>query len=327
MARKRMIAPEFFIHGALYDLEERTRLPVRLAYAGLWTQADRAGRFVWKPRELKLAILPYDPVDFAAVLEALVAGGFVKRYVVDGKEYGWIPSFACHQTFHKNESASKLPPYPGEAPCDDGAEAGQGPTDGGTQHGAMDGHAPSSPGATRSVTVTVTDAVTDAASAGAAAATEPVGDASAEPRAEPPVAPLSVRSVAVALTVAGNQGAGERWGAAGDRATGEAMPRWTAGQAGSIALAELVIAEGISLDFARSAVYAACLASKRSEPPHALNYFAEPVREAWATEQTRRAMAGAARPDVIPIHASRDPGAPFEAMLAAMRAERAEAVS
>jgi hypothetical protein len=116
MARARFIKPEFYKHGDLFDAERASGLPLRLAFAGLWTQCDRAGRFVWKPRELKLDVLPYDDVDFADVLDALERHGFLKSYVVDGKRYGVIPSLVDHQPFHKNEPASKLPEPPIETP-------------------------------------------------------------------------------------------------------------------------------------------------------------------------------------------------------------------
>jgi hypothetical protein len=112
MARTRLIKPEFFKHGDLYDAEKASGLPLRIAFAGLWCQADREGRFVWKPRELKLDVLPYDDADFAAVLDALERAGFVTRYVVDGKEFGFIPSLKQHQHFNVREGASKLPAPP-----------------------------------------------------------------------------------------------------------------------------------------------------------------------------------------------------------------------
>jgi hypothetical protein len=109
MARKRLISPEFFKHGSLFDAEQSTGLPLRLAFAGLWCQADKEGRFKWRPRELKLDILPYDQTDFGAVLSALQTFGFVKAYVVDGEAFGVIPSFGKWQTFHHTERPSVLP--------------------------------------------------------------------------------------------------------------------------------------------------------------------------------------------------------------------------
>lgn len=112
MARKRFISPEFFQHEALYDLERSTGLPIRVAFAGLWTQSDRRGIFAWRPRVLKLAILPYDDVDFERVLNRLEAEGFIRWYEVDGKPYGIIESFARWQSFHRDERPSDAPPPP-----------------------------------------------------------------------------------------------------------------------------------------------------------------------------------------------------------------------
>lgn len=108
MARARMIKPAFFKHAELYEAERESGLPLRLAFAGLWTVADKEGRFRWKI-DLKPDILPYDPVDMLDVLNSLERHGFVKRYVVDGKAYGYIPSFKDHQTPHHTERASSIP--------------------------------------------------------------------------------------------------------------------------------------------------------------------------------------------------------------------------
>lgn len=112
MPRIRTIKPEFFKHEALFEAEVETGLPLRLAYIGLWTQCDREGRFLWRPRPLKLDILPYDDVDFARVLDALATRGFVVKYVSEGREIGWVPSFPRHQVINNRESASQLSPPP-----------------------------------------------------------------------------------------------------------------------------------------------------------------------------------------------------------------------
>lgn len=113
MPRKRLIAPEFFQHGELYDAEVATGLPLRLAFAGLWTQADRRGLFRWKPRELKLAILPHDPVDMSSTMLALCQHGFVHYYRTDdGREFGAIPNFGRWQTFHVRERPDAQIPEP-----------------------------------------------------------------------------------------------------------------------------------------------------------------------------------------------------------------------
>ena len=100
MARIRTVKPEFFTHDGLFDLELSSKLPVRISFAGLWCHADREGRFEWKPKQLKLGILPYDHVDFSQVLEVLASGGFIEKYEVDGREYGVIPTFNHHQHIH-----------------------------------------------------------------------------------------------------------------------------------------------------------------------------------------------------------------------------------
>lgn len=117
MARSRIVKPEFFQHAELFDAERSSGFPLRVAFAGLWCQADREGRFVWKPRQLKLHILPYDEVDFSDVLDALERAGFIQSYVVDGRRYGVIPTFADHQSFHHRELQSKLPVPPDTEPA------------------------------------------------------------------------------------------------------------------------------------------------------------------------------------------------------------------
>ena len=112
MGRIRTIKPEFFLHEELFDAEQSEGLPLRLAFAGLWTCCDKEGRFEWRPRALKTDILPYDNIDFSRVLDALVTRGFVVRYRVDGKEYGFVPGFSKHQVINNRERESDLPKPP-----------------------------------------------------------------------------------------------------------------------------------------------------------------------------------------------------------------------
>lgn len=109
MARIRSIKPAFFRHARLFDAEKETGLPLRVAFAGLWTAADREGRFEWAPRELKLDALPYDDVDFSRVLDALWTRGHIGKYESEGREYGYIPSWEDHQVINNRESRSVLP--------------------------------------------------------------------------------------------------------------------------------------------------------------------------------------------------------------------------
>lgn len=109
MARIRTIKPELFKHEDLFDLEVECGLPVRFAFAGLFTCCDRDGRFKWKPRTLKLDALPHDEVDFSRVLDALASRDFVRKYVIDGEELGVIPTFFKHQVINNREAESEIP--------------------------------------------------------------------------------------------------------------------------------------------------------------------------------------------------------------------------
>jgi hypothetical protein len=104
--RIRTIKPEFFLHDKLFDMENQSGLPLRLAYIGMWCAADREGRFRWEPRKLKVQIMPWDNVDFAAIMDHLEAGGFIVSY--NNRELGYIPSFLEHQCINVREAKSKI---------------------------------------------------------------------------------------------------------------------------------------------------------------------------------------------------------------------------
>lgn len=148
MSRQRLVKPDFFQHEELYQLEASCGLPIRLAFAGLWTQCDRRGLFEWKPGRLKLNVLPFDACDFCEVLAALESAGFVQSYVVDGRMFGRIPTFVRHQSFHVNEKPDRNIPDPPE------------PTTAPPQHSAVTVQAPPRHSASTSVTGTVTGTVT-----------------------------------------------------------------------------------------------------------------------------------------------------------------------
>lgn len=107
--------PEFFSNLTLFDLEQELKMPVRVAYIGLWAYADRMGRFVWEPRKIKASILPYDEgVDFQAILEALCEHGMIEKYETEIGLCGRIPAFCKNQYISKNERPSEIPPSPTE---------------------------------------------------------------------------------------------------------------------------------------------------------------------------------------------------------------------
>jgi hypothetical protein len=111
MPRIRSIKPEFFSDEDLYDLEERTGLPIRIAFAGLWGQCDREGRFDWKPRQLKVGACPHDALDFNKVLLTLQEAGFIGQYGESG-EFGWVRNFARHQRIDKSKEPASSRPHP-----------------------------------------------------------------------------------------------------------------------------------------------------------------------------------------------------------------------
>jgi hypothetical protein len=120
--RIRNVKPQFFSHEGLYDAEVKAGVPVRLGFIGLWTCCDKNGRFEWKPRQLKLKALPYDEIDFNKVLEALVETDSIRKYEVDGKQYGYIPSWRKHQYVSPKELKVKSH-YPAPPGVEDAPEA------------------------------------------------------------------------------------------------------------------------------------------------------------------------------------------------------------
>lgn len=105
MARIRTIKPDFFRHEGLQDLErEHPGYYVMLVFAGLWTQCDRAGRFVWSPRTLKLDILPFLDFDIEKTLMLLERFSYVARYVHGEKLYGVVVNFTEHQRISGKEA-------------------------------------------------------------------------------------------------------------------------------------------------------------------------------------------------------------------------------
>ncbi len=109
MARIRTVKPELYRHEILFEAEQKSQLPLRLAFIALFSCCDREGRFRWRPRQLKLDMLPYDDLDISLVLDTLVTCGFVMKYEKNGEIYGCIPSWSCHQHINNREANSELP--------------------------------------------------------------------------------------------------------------------------------------------------------------------------------------------------------------------------
>lgn len=107
MARARNIKPSFFQDDKLGEL------PIfsRMAFIGLWTLADFKGCLEFRPKMLKVQLLPYDECNIEEVINNLEQARFIRYYSVDGKKYIKIVNFEKHQNPHKNErdSGSDIP--------------------------------------------------------------------------------------------------------------------------------------------------------------------------------------------------------------------------
>lgn len=112
MGRIRTIKPDLFRHEGLFELEMKSRLPIRLAFTALMTVADKEGRFEWRPRRIKLDVLPWDEIDMGEILISLQSQGFIQKYVANGKEYGVFPTWHRHQRVKIDEAASRIPAPP-----------------------------------------------------------------------------------------------------------------------------------------------------------------------------------------------------------------------
>ena len=115
--RARGVKPGIFTHWLLWHVGQRISQPlVAYCFIGIWTCCDRRGRFDWKADELKVRIAPYHAnLNFEHVLNALANAGFIVKYRVGAKHYGWIPSFTDHQHLNGRESDSNRPLPPSGA--------------------------------------------------------------------------------------------------------------------------------------------------------------------------------------------------------------------
>jgi hypothetical protein len=109
MARIRNIKPEFYSHEELQDMEvEHPELHPMLVFSALWTQCEWSGVFQWSIRKLKLAILPFLNYDLEKSLAYLEQHGFIKKFMRDDKEYGYVYNFVRYQAISLKESKQEL---------------------------------------------------------------------------------------------------------------------------------------------------------------------------------------------------------------------------
>lgn len=120
MARARNIKPSFFQNEDLAELTPITRL----AFIGMWTIADFKGCIEFRPKRLKVQLMPYDECDFEVIANDLDKSGLIAIYSVEGQRYLKIINFEKHQNPHKNEreSGSDIPDYSPEATVHAGSQ-------------------------------------------------------------------------------------------------------------------------------------------------------------------------------------------------------------
>lgn len=109
MPRARNIKPSFFVNEYLAESDPLARI----LFIGMWTIADYKGDFEWRPKRIKLQILPYDDVDIDSLAINLDKSGFIRFYSDGEKTYIRIVNFLKHQNPHKNErdKGSEIPEY------------------------------------------------------------------------------------------------------------------------------------------------------------------------------------------------------------------------
>lgn len=109
MARSRNIKPAFFTDDKLGDLEPI----VRLVFIGMWTIADFRGCIEYRPKMMKVQLIPYDNHDITNIVNILEQARLIRMYSGGEKNYIKIVNFERHQNPHKNEreAGSSIPDY------------------------------------------------------------------------------------------------------------------------------------------------------------------------------------------------------------------------
>lgn len=106
----RWLKPEFFTDPVVGTWPESAQV----VYLGLWCAADDSGKFAWVLPTLYGSIMPFRSLKrFKWALQIVESSDKVKRYKVDGREYGCIPTFVLHQRF-STPAKSRVPPPPKE---------------------------------------------------------------------------------------------------------------------------------------------------------------------------------------------------------------------
>ena len=110
MARQRMVKPDFFASESL----GACRPEARLAFIGLWVQADDRGHIKCQFGRLRRQVFPYDAItdmSFAYLLAELERVGCISGYEVAGERYLCVRNFSTYQTIQRpSKTAIPEPP-------------------------------------------------------------------------------------------------------------------------------------------------------------------------------------------------------------------------
>lgn len=115
MPRARNIKPGFFESEQVGALP----IPARLLFIALWQLADRDGRLVERPLQIRAYAFRYDSAtveDVSGWLVAMEEAKLIERYEAEGQKLIEIPNFAKHQRPHVKEPQSVLPAACGKQP-------------------------------------------------------------------------------------------------------------------------------------------------------------------------------------------------------------------
>jgi hypothetical protein len=112
VARARSLKPSLFKNEILGEADPL----LTIVFQGLWCLADREGRLEDRPKRIKAEILPYrECPDFNRYLTDLERLDFITRYEVENTPLIQVINFKKHQSPHKTERPSELPPPPSES--------------------------------------------------------------------------------------------------------------------------------------------------------------------------------------------------------------------
>ena len=103
--RSRNIKPGLFKNEKLAECS----FAARLFFIGLWCYADKKGLCEYRPKRMKIEILPYDRSKPEELIKELIDTGFIQSYQVNDSKYLKIINFTKHQRPHSTEKESTFP--------------------------------------------------------------------------------------------------------------------------------------------------------------------------------------------------------------------------